>query len=88
MADPPADAIQAAAEAINNAMPGALILDEAVAWRAAKHALEAAEQAWPHQPPTRDPASTTNAQLNIATTSRPNRRYGREPFGFGKDTTA
>lgn len=78
----PPEAIHAAAEAINSGLPGGLLLDEPVARRAAQRALEAAEQAWPHQPPKRDPASTTDASTTIRNTPR---RAPATAFGFTRD---
>lgn len=53
---------------------------------AAMIAVRDAEQAWPHQPPARDPASTTAAVTSVPTppTSRNVRTHPARPFGFGQ----
>jgi len=60
----PPGAIQAAAEALREYMPGA---DEPDRWYAAQEALEAAEAAWPHDPPSAviPPAAVTAAEQAI-----------------------
>ena len=50
--------------------------------------LEAAEEAWPHQPLKRDLTGTTNGQFDRGPVASPYRRHGRPqqpkvPFGFG-----
>jgi hypothetical protein len=50
-----------------------------------REVLEAAEEAWPHEPPKRDPASTTTASTERAAQPRTSRAHG---FGFGRPITA
>jgi hypothetical protein len=103
MADIPRHAIAAAAEAIERKLltdpPG-----ECMTWleadeELARAALTAAEQVWPHDPPRRDPASTTAASTTLASApalarQRPDRlpprreTGGRPAFGFTRDVTA
>ena len=62
---------------------------------AIRRMLEAAEAVWPHEPPRRDPASTTGGQVTMAAPPRTRHMHQLPPqpprrvpaFGFGKDVT-
>ena len=58
----------------------------------AETALEAAEQAWPHEPPKRDLTGTTTGQFGLGPIRAPFRRDAQPPkpkvpFGFGTEVT-
>ena len=83
---------QAAIEAVAQALRDAALLDNAGyidgdEERAAELAVDAAEQAWPHDPPKRDPTGTTAGQFGLGPIRAPFRRDARPPrpevpFGF------
>ena len=55
--------------------------------------LEAAEQAWPHEPPKRDLTGTTAGQFGLGPIRAPFRRDAqpprpKPPCGFGTEVTA
>ena len=89
----PQAAIDAAAEALHE--PCICGTDasheEQMAWatQTATTALEAAEEAWPHDPPKRDLTGTTNGQFERGPAKTMHRRDARPPgparppFGFG-----
>lgn len=86
MSDIPQHAIDAAAQALDDGiLPGALRFDEGVSRRIACRILEAAEQAWPHEPPQHDPASTISCTTERAWA--PTTQAHGHAFGFSRDGT-
>lgn len=90
----PAEAIQAAAEVRLRQYETEYSADH-LTWHdfedEVRAVLEAAEQAWPHQPPKRDPASTTAASVTLGPRPQPYDRHEpvrpAPPFGFGRDVS-
>ena len=77
MAEIPKEAMDAVTRVLRDALG-----DDAEVW--AEFALKAAEAAWPHETPKRDPASSITAVTTIDSRP-PGREYGvnKPQFGFG-----